>query len=267
MIDLHCHILPSLCDGSPDINTSLKMAEIAVNDGITIQACTPHIYPGLYNNNTDIIKLAMEELQFELNALSIPLKLVVGADVHMVPEVIGGLKKSRIPTLNNSRYFLLEPNHHVPVPRFVEQVVAFVRAGFIPLITHPERLRWLNNDSYSEFITAAKMGAWIQVTAGAIEGKFGRQARYWVNKFLRSGVVHIIATDAHSVKYRPPVLSKALLLAKKIVGSEEADRMVNARAQAVIDNLPTENIIMPLALRIKGSEDDDIWDQKYSLSF
>jgi protein-tyrosine phosphatase len=252
MIDLHCHILPAICDGSPDINTSLEMAKIAVNDGITVQACTPHIYPGIYENNTGNIQVAMEVFQSILDVQSIALKLVIGADVHMVPEVIEGLKKGGIPTLNNSRYFLLEPSHYVPVPRFIDQIKSFISAGYIPIITHPERLHWLNDKSYHKFILAVKLGAWIQITAGAIEGRFGAQARYWAYKFLKEGVVHIIATDAHNIKYRSPVLSKALLLIKKIMGEEEADRLVNERAQAVLDNLNVRDVVMPVAFQGGG---------------
>ena len=51
MIDLHCHMLPGIDDGAPDLATSLEMARIAVADGIELTACTPHIYPGLYEND------------------------------------------------------------------------------------------------------------------------------------------------------------------------------------------------------------------------
>jgi len=245
MIDLHSHILPKLCDGSQDIETSLEMARIAVADGISVQACTPHIYPGAYENNAQIIQLAMDKLQSELDSRSIPLKLVIGADTHMVPEVMTGLKNGRIPCLNHSRYFLLEPSHHVPVPHFVERIINFVRAGYIPLITHPERLRWLDENYYDDFVEVAKQGAWVQITAGAIEGKFGKKAKYWAEKFLDDGVVHVIATDAHGVKNRPPVLSVGVQLAAKIVGQQEADRMVNERPQSVIDNTLVSDTIMP----------------------
>ncbi len=51
MIDLHCHMLPGIDDGAPDEAASLEMARIAVADGIRMTACTPHIYPGLYEND------------------------------------------------------------------------------------------------------------------------------------------------------------------------------------------------------------------------
>ena len=58
MIDLHSHILPGIDDGSKSLEMSLAMARIAVDDGITQMACTPHIYPGLYMNDKDGITAA-----------------------------------------------------------------------------------------------------------------------------------------------------------------------------------------------------------------
>ena len=66
MIDLHCHLLPGIDDGSPDEATSLEMARIAVADGIRTTACTPHIYPGLYENDAAGIKARVAALQRRL---------------------------------------------------------------------------------------------------------------------------------------------------------------------------------------------------------
>lgn len=61
MIDLHCHILPGIDDGAPDLETALRMARIAAADGIVCTACTPHIYPGLYENTRDGILASIED--------------------------------------------------------------------------------------------------------------------------------------------------------------------------------------------------------------
>ena len=52
MIDLHCHLLPGIDDGAADEAASLAMARIAMADGIRTIACTPHIYPGLFENDS-----------------------------------------------------------------------------------------------------------------------------------------------------------------------------------------------------------------------
>lgn len=245
MIDLHSHILPKLCDGSPNLDTSLEMARIAVADGITHLACTPHIYPGVYANSTSTILPAMQTLQAALQSEGIPLQLVMGADVHMIPEVMAGLKNGTIPTLHGSRYFLLEPSHHVPVPNFLAQVENFIHAGYVPIITHPERLRWLE-EHYQDFIEAVRLGAWLQLTAGAITGEFGRNVKHWAERLLLDGVVHLIASDAHGVKQRPPILSKAVEATITILDDEaEVMCMVRERPQAILQNIPPEKIAAP----------------------
>ena len=49
MIDLHSHILPGIDDGAPDMSTAFDMARMAVDDGIAVMACTPHMLPGVYD--------------------------------------------------------------------------------------------------------------------------------------------------------------------------------------------------------------------------
>jgi protein-tyrosine phosphatase len=248
MIDLHSHILPKLCDGSQNLETSLAMARLAVADGTTHLACTPHIYPGVYHNSASTIFPALEALQSELDAAEIPLKLVAGADVHMVPEVMHGLKQGSIPTLHGSRYFLLEPSHHVPVPGFLEQVENFIHAGYVPVITHPERLRWLD-EHYADFIAAARMGAWMQITAGSIHGGFGRNAQKLAERMLQDEVVHIIASDAHGVEKRPPIMSPGVEAAITLTGNEAAIMlMVKDRPQAILDNASPDTIPLPNGL-------------------
>src|SRR5262250_1911286 len=83
MIDLHCHMLPGIDDGAPDEATSLEMARMAVADGIKTTACTPHIYPGLYENEAADITARVKKLQGRLSEEGIGLKLTVGADAHL----------------------------------------------------------------------------------------------------------------------------------------------------------------------------------------
>jgi len=241
MIDLHCHILPGIDDGAPDLAESLAMARIAIDDGIKITACTPHIYPGVYENNAAGIRKGMEALSQSLIEHGIPLKLIEGADTHVAPQLVRQLRDDLVPTLNRSRFFLLEPPHHTAPPRFDEYVFYIVAAGYVPVITHPERLRWIE-DHYPYFVKMAQQGAWMQLTTGSLTGHFGSRPRYWAERMLDEGLVHILASDGHGVHKRPPQMSAGRDVAEKLLGAAEATNLVWTRPLAIVNNNDQDSI-------------------------
>lgn len=247
MIDIHCHLLPGIDDGAPDLDTSIAMARLACADGISTIFCTPHIYPGLYENTAADIRRRVAALQRALQDKGLGLVLNYGADVHLVPGTLSSLRSGQVPTLGGSRYLLLEPSHHVRPPQFRQSVFEFVANGVVPVLTHPERLTWAA-DSYDEFLQLAKSGAWLQVTGGALLGKFGRQAKHIAERLVGDGWCAILASDGHSTGRRAPVLSEAAFRAAQLVGEREAQRMVALRPQAIVDDLLSENVIPPPAL-------------------
>lgn len=239
MIDLHCHILPSIDDGPASLDISLEMARVASADGIEWIACTPHIYPGLYDNSADVIRSSVQNFERELGIANIPLKLSYASDTYVMPDLLKRLKSGTVPTFSGGRYFLLEFPHHAELPNLEQFVFSLLANAYVPIITHPERLHWIGQN-YSMFQRLAKSGAWMQITAGSLTGRFGRQAKYWSERMLQEGLVHILATDAHNLQSRPPLLYEGFEAAEHLVGREEASRLVNQRPQAVLQNLSPE---------------------------
>ena len=244
-------MLPGIDDGAPDEETSLAMARIAVEDGITFTACTPHIYPGLYENNTRLIRERVALLQQRLDAEGVALRLTSGADAHLTPELMDRLKTATAPTLNGGRYFLLEPPHHVAPPRFEESVFNFLIAGYVPVITHPERLTWIHTH-FEVFKLLALRGAWMQVTSGSLTGRFGEGAKLWGERMLDEGLVHILATDAHNTRRRAPLLAEGAQVAEKYVGKDEAHRLVFERPRAILDDIAPAKIT-PIPALLAGT--------------
>lgn len=241
MIDLHSHILPGLDDGSPSLAESLQMARQAVADGTTEMACTPHVTPGIYENGTANITRAVQALEQELRHTGIPLVLHVGADVHVAPDLPGRLADGTVPTLNGSRYFLFEPPHHVLPPRLEDLVTQLMNSGFVPILTHPERLTWIKaNYDVVERLNAA--GCLIQITADLVIGAFGRSALYYSEKLIDEGRVDIIASDTHGARRRRPGLSQAVVTAAKRCGEDEVYNMVMKRPSDILANRPLEPI-------------------------
>lgn len=208
---------------------------MAVADGIEHVACTPHVTPGIYENTGPDIERRVNELAAELHKHYIPLTLWPGADVHVDPGLVNKLASGAVPTLAKSRYFLLEPPHHVAPPRLPELIKDLIRAGFLPILTHPERLRWIETH-YDLIVQMAGQGALVQLTASSITGGFGKRPKYWSERMLGEGLVDIVATDAHSPTGRPPILSAARDVLIGRLGQTEAMEMVYNRPARVLRN-------------------------------
>lgn len=240
MLDLHCHLLPGIDDGASGIEASLAMARALVADGVTVVACTPHILPGVFHNTGPQIRAAVKSLQDGLSEAGIALYLVPGADNHMVPDFVSGLRSGHLLPLGDSRYVLVEPPHHV-APNHLEKFFFDLQlAGYVPIVTHPERLAWIKSH-YAAIQRLARAGVWMQITSGSLSGRFGSTAQYWAERMLDEGYVHILASDAHDMRKRPPDLSRGREIAARRVGVEEAEHLVFTRPRgAIVNALPSE---------------------------
>jgi protein-tyrosine phosphatase len=246
MIDLHCHMLPGIDDGAPDRAVAVAMARCAVQDGITTVACTPHIYPGMYENTRAGIELAVEALRQVLAEEGIALELTTGADTHLDLDLVSAIRDGRVPTLGGSRYLLLEPPHHSVPPRFEDTVFSIRANGIIPVITHPERLSWIESH-YPVFERLVQAGAWMQVTAGSLTGRFGKRPQYWGEKMLDECLVHILATDSHHIDRRPPLLAEGRQAAAKRLGEEESWNLVLHRPRGILNDSQPETLpLLPM---------------------
>lgn len=267
MIDLHSHLLPELDDGAADLSISLEMARQAAASGVTTMACTPHIMPGMWPNTGPQIRERTAWLQKILDDAGIALRLVAGADNHMTPQMIKQLKEGRLLSLADTRYVLVEPPHHVAPVRLHDFFFELMTAEYVPILTHPERLSWIDRQ-YEDIVRLAKAGVWLQVTASSLLGRFGRRAQYWGERLLDEGIVHILASDAHNATSRPPLLAEGAEAARRIVGPAEVEHLIKSRPVAVLDNVSPSFVQLPLVhVQSGGGRDGTDWgDRARSMS-
>jgi protein-tyrosine phosphatase len=224
MIDIHVHILPGLDDGPADWDTAVEMCRIAAADGIATLVATPHIQEGVYMPERAAIRDRIEELRRRVAGI-VAIEILEGADVHYSHDLPEQVRAGRIPLINGKRYLLLElPVNSVP-PNLPEVVFQLRASGTIPILTHPERNTALQGreDQIEEMVRA---GACVQISAMSLLGQFGSAAQRSANRMLKRGMVHCLATDAHSIKDRAPRLSPAVARAGRIVGERAARAMV-----------------------------------------
>ena len=234
MIDIHCHIIPGIDDGPGSMEESLEMAKIAADDGISYVIATPHQIDGLYQESAESI----ENKIFELNALlednRINLKILPGSDLHISSDLIQKIAEKKLLTLNHSSYALIEFPGQLLKDKITRLMDEMLDNGIIPIISHPERNFILQKDPnlLYEFV---KKGIYAQVTAMSLTGEFGHEIKRIAQKMLTHNLVQIIATDAHSKVFRPPILSKGLQKATRLIGEEIAFNMVETYPLKIIN--------------------------------
>lgn len=163
------------------------------------------------------------------------LKILPGADVHFCDQTLRQLDERNLTTIGDGgKYVLLEfPFQGIP---YGAEAVLFqmITTGSIPIISHPERNFEVGRNPrlYYKMI---RMGCLGQVTGMSLTGGFGPGVKRVAEKLLTKGLVHLIASDAHSTTGRPPVLSPAVRVAARIVGQQEAQRMVTEYPQAILE--------------------------------
>lgn len=227
MIDLHCHILPGVDDGAKSDAEAAAMAIIARDDGIRKIVATPHIA----GNNPPPQQIVAEAKRLNefLAGSGIEIEIIPGAEVNALLH--HSLIKNYL--FNQTNHVLIEfPHTHLP--RDAAKVIFNLRInGFRPVIAHPER-----NPSVianpQVILDLLDDGVYLQITAASITGRFGAAIQKCSHELLKKEAVHFIASDGHSATQRRPLLSEAVTAAARIIGRDQALKLVADNPAALL---------------------------------
>jgi protein-tyrosine phosphatase len=229
MIDIHSHILPGIDDGAKNLDEALDMLRMAIDQGVTTQVLTPHIHIGRFNNTKQHIEQEFIKFQEQVDAANLPIKLLLGAELRIGPEIMQLITTDNVPWLgniNNQRTFLLEfPRTEVPFGS--DNLVRWlISKNCLPIIVHPERNSTFlhNREKLQTFID---LGCPLQITASSIKGKFGADVQQMTEELLHAEQVSAIASDSHNLKGRKPDLLDGYNLAVGITGITYAKKLVS----------------------------------------
>lgn len=197
MIDLHSHILPGVDDGADSVETSLEMARSAVADGISAIAATPHVRDDWPTEPGEMERL-VAELRDALAEAAIPLELLTGGEVAYarLPE-LDDESLRRFGLGGNPRYLLLEPPYVGWPPGLEETLFDLRLRGFTVVLAHPERSAEVQEQP-ELLARLVEAGTLVQVTAAAVDGRFGPASRRAALHLIEGGLAHLLASDAHA---------------------------------------------------------------------
>ncbi len=235
MIDIHTHILPSLDDGPKTIEESIELCKIAAKDGVKTIVATPHSKDGVYEAKSDEILRKVKELNLKLKEIQLDLEILPGAEVHINERLAEDIESGEVLAINNGKKFILLELPFIFIPPATDKLISSLKSiGIVSILSHAERImKFQKKPEILEQLV--KSGTLVQITAQSLTGDFGSSERKCAEWLLKHNIVHFIASDVHSLTGRPPILSRALERAAKIMGEEEAIALVSHNPRQIIN--------------------------------
>lgn len=236
MIDLHSHLLHGVDDGAQDIASSLALLRCAIDDGISHITLTPHIHPGRYENNAGTLEGPFSELKQQVADQGLAINLALAGEVRLSPEILTLVATKQVPFLGNwqGKNVMLLELPHGQIPPGSDKLIDWLLArDILPMIAHPERNKVIMADitKLHSFVTS---GCLLQLTAMSVTGDFGEAAYNTAQKILEADWATIVASDAHNLKHRPPVLSRAYSFVSDNYGEQIAKRLMVDNPQLLV---------------------------------
>lgn len=240
MIDLHTHILPGVDDGVKTEDEAVEFARVAWGDGVQTLVATPHCREGFFVNEREAVLAGVEQLRRRLAREAVGIDVLPGAEVHLCPDLLQRVRDGRALTLgDNGRTLLLELSLSQYPVELENLVFQLKLAGIDIVFAHPERIRYFQDD-VKRYEALVRLGSYGQITTGSILGDFGTVAQEFAEELLHKGLVHVLASDAHNVAGRPPLLSPALDAMVPLIGEPRARSMASDAPRALMAGLEPE---------------------------
>lgn len=198
--DMHSHILPGIDDGSPDVETSIKLIKGLMKMGVTRSIATPHIIGDLYRNNPETINAALNTLQLELNKQEIDFKVSAAAEYMLDSyfyEILNGGNK--LLTLQDN--IILTEFSYASMPEDPGKMsFAIIMEGYVPILAHPERYPYYYGN-YKMFHHLAELGFKLQVNLLSLTGYYGKDALKVAQYLLKNDLASYVGTDMHHERH------------------------------------------------------------------
>ena len=240
MIDLHCHILPGVDDGATDIEESVEIARVLVDEGFDTIAPSPHYGEGPGGDvPVETASRVRGELSERLAEEGIDLSLLPNAEHHVSPGLFDRIGAGQTVSIGGKGRWLLTELPWSSIPGPANILFRVRSAGYSVLLAHPERYTYLE---FKDIEALASQGVKMQCELGSFVGVYGSRAEKLARKMADNGLVHVLASDLHRAKDAQAWLGKSLTKVRKRYGEQGLQLALEENPRKVIDGAYPEDL-------------------------
>lgn len=221
--DIHIHLLYGVDDGAKSEELMQNMLDSAYSDGARYICATPHFHPGYFGNNVRAVEAAFAKLQQYANKYS-DLKLYLGNELRYSSSCFAWISRGDCKTINSSRYLLVDFAEDDGADYIVSSVLKLVNSGYIPVLAHVERYDMFHRD-FREIKQLQECGVVIQIDAQSPFGGWGKKAKRRSRRLIEHYFADVIASDAHDMLERPPLMSACYYYVAEKCGEDYAKKI------------------------------------------
>lgn len=197
-VDLHSHFIPGIDDGAQSMEESLSLLTEMEALGYEKVITTPHIMIDLYRNTPKIIKEGLFSLREAAKSEGIQLEIEAGAEYYMDEGFYDHLHSSEVMSIQN-KYLLFETSYATKPLQFEEMIFEIIASGYIPLMAHPERYRYVS-DPLKEYGRFKELGILFQLDLNSLGGHYGIDAKKKAKILSDNGMIDFLGSDVHHLK-------------------------------------------------------------------
>lgn len=198
--DIHCHILPGVDDGSPNVETSVELIKRMQNWGIERIIATPHITESTFQNTPDVLDPALHELNNALSTADIDVDLSRASENRIDDFFREQFAAGLITTFPN-QYILVE-NSFLQEPWQLDQFLFDLKVkGFTPIMAHPERYYYYFEEHPERYDQLHRAGTLFQINVLSLAGAYSKKEKRTAEKLIEKGYVDFLGTDLHNARH------------------------------------------------------------------
>lgn len=197
---MHSHLIPGIDDGSPDLETSIRLIRGLMDLGYKKLITTPHVNADIFRNTPGIIRAGQAELNAELKKQGIDIQLSAAAEYLIDDRFVQMLDRDEPLLTLQDRLVLVELSFAVPAINLKEILFNLQLKGYQPVLAHPERYLYFSAGKgwYDQLRDA---GCLFQLNLLSFGGYYGPESRQLALYLVKKRYVDFLGTDLHHDKH------------------------------------------------------------------